>query len=118
MMTAEQSAREFLTDLRSEVRGLTGVGCEALTKQVYYVAEDILDTTDPILIKVLCRLLQDTYCLALDTVCEALEVVLLGPREDDDEEDMEDEDEEGLEDDDDEYLEEDDEYPEEDNPEA
>lgn len=108
-MTAEQSARRFLLDLRSEVQGLTGDGCEALTKQVYYVAEDILDTTDPILIKVLCRLLQDTYCLALDTVCEALEVVLLGPREDDDEED--------LEDDDDEHLEEDDEYPEEDNPE-
>ena len=107
MMTAEQSARRFLLDLRSEVQGLTGDGCEALTKQVYYVAEDILDTTDPILIKVLCRLLQDTYCLALDTVCEALEVVLLGPREDDDEEDMEDDDE-YLEDDDDEHLEEDD----------
>ena len=113
-MTAEQSARRFLLDLRSEVQGLTGVGCEALTKQVYYVAEDILDTTDPILIKVLCRLLQDTYCLALDTICEALEVVLLGPREDDDEEDLEDDDEyledddEYLEDDDDEHLEEDD----------
>ena len=65
MMTAEQSARRFLLDLRSEVQGLTGVGCEALTKQVYYVAEDILATTAPILIKVLCRLLQDTYCLAL-----------------------------------------------------